>query len=317
MIEVEPTIREQFERGIPYYGYDSTTPKPELAFLAQEAVEACLEAHSALYEERFPVVAFSDENSGEDDKYVSFADSFGNPLYTNWDPTHPSTDIGIRGLNPDFRGPANQTTVIHSDGYAAEEFARGGAPYVAIDALHAVGNLNRFVTEHIVRQMLTDLALAYDQEPSEYIEKFIPRDMRPRILTRAILNHAVVSELVGGDGRPLRMKEHRDQSSFTVDTFQTGPGLEYLEEGIWKSARGRISCFPGQADDCLEGRSRGAIHRVVRDCGVLPTSQMLDADIDRIAFPTFVMASGLHSRVIRPNSQDTHPDVRAQELLAA
>lgn len=310
------TIRKTFEAGEPWYEFSDLVPKKELALRIQGAEEACLTVHTALYEavaEKRAVV-FDDEHEHTDGvaKFVSLPDRDSKPSYFRWDPTHAATDIGLRGVNTEFEGVANPVTIIHADKAAVSDFIERGAPRELIEAVDAVGLLNAFVVAHVVRPMLRQIANEYCEDQNTYIEKFLPKGKRARTLTRVILYHTLAKNggrPIGSDGAQLLIKEHNDQSSFTVDSMQSGPGLEYMVDGKWEAAHSGIACFRGIADDGMQEQMKPTTHRAKYDRDVLEAANlnMQSRGIGRLAMPTFVSLSGENVRVVPPSSPQTHP----------
>lgn len=314
MSELKSTIKECFEEGRPYYGFDSLVPKSELHKRALNAIEASLWAHQELYEaDRIDkTIQFDDEHSNEVAKYISLPDKYNQPCYGAWDPLNPATDIGLRGLNPRFKDSANATTIVHADNQAVDDFYHRGAPEVVIECLDATSKLNKFIISQVVSPMLQQIAEAYGENPNTYRKIFLPEDTRIRTLTRVILYHQSafnMPRLTGSDGAELLIKEHCDRSSFTIDGYQSGPGLEYFEDERWHKAGTKLTCFRGTADDFMFGAMKATLHRAVKT--VQPesaTTELLNSfGIQRASVPTFVSASGENVRVVTPNSSETHP----------
>lgn len=309
------TIRQCFEKGEPYYGMGDYVPKQELNNRVGDAITASLAAHSALYDavEDGSAVVFGDEHSGEEEKFVSLPNKYNEPCYFRWDNQHPATDVGLRGLNPEFKNVANPTTIIHADNHVLKDFIEMGAPPVLLDALDSVAKLNKFVLSQIVRPMLTNIAREYGGRPEQYLPVFIPKDGRIRTLTRSILYHLAVEDEVrpvGSDGKTLLIKEHADQSAFTVDTAQSGPGLQYFVNGHWEDTGQEIACMRGTADDNIYELMKPTLHRVVDTPQNTPLATTLKhGGIKRIALPTFVSANGSDARIVQPSSNETHPDM--------
>lgn len=306
------TIKETLERGEPYYGLDESIPKNMLDSYVKGAQEACLAAHEALYTDKVRTIIFDDEHSGEVSKFISFVNKYREPCYNRWDKNYPATDVGIRGVNLDFDGTANPTTIVHGDNLAPQDFQDQGAPEILVEALDSVALLNKFVLIHVVHPMLTRIAKSYGENPQDYIEQFIPTDRRIRTLTRVIMYHLDVPETlrpVGGDGAALLIKEHYDQSSFTIDSSQSSSGLQYHVNDQWLPAETSVACMRGTADDLMHETMLPTLHRAVfnSDSLINAPSYMKQVGIGRIATPTFVSPSGDSVRVVRPSSPDTHP----------
>ena len=310
------TIRQRFEKGEPYYGMGDYVPKQELDSRVGDVIAASLAVHSALYDavEDGSAVVFGDEHSGEEDKFVSLPNKYNEPCYFRWDPQHPATDVGLRGLNPEFKNSANPTTIIHADNHVLKDFIEMGAPPVLLDALDSVAKLNKYILSQIVRPMLTKIAREYGKRPEQYLPIYIPTDGRIRTLTRSILYHLNVEDgvsPVGTDGKTLLIKEHADQSAFTVDTAQSGPGLQYFVNGHWEDASQEIACMRGTADDNIHELMRPTLHRVVDAPQETPlATELKKHGIKRIALPTFVSANGGGTRIVQPSSKETHPDIQ-------
>lgn len=315
MTERLHAIRNNLINGIPYYGMDEELPREEFETLTQNAENACLAVHQSLYE-RFwnddgSIVVFGDPDSGEENKYLSFADHDGQPLYGAWDPKHSATDIGVRGANPDFPDVANPTTIVHADTQATRGLRERGAPVEVVDAMDSVAKLNYFIEEYVVRPYLELVAEATAIERDTYLAHFFAqeRGRRQRILTRVIMYHLNVDPQdrpIGDDDSPLLIKQHNDRSTITVDSRQTGPGLQYQEKGVWRDADTRVAVFRGTADSYLPIEAPPVTHRaVVRDIDVEP--RLARVGIARIAIPTFVSPIGANVRVVKPSSIETHP----------
>jgi hypothetical protein len=313
----ELNIRETFELGQPYYGIDDSVSKTKLKMLVEGAEQASLAVHDALYHGHLPVVVFDDVHSQEKDKFISLCDKDSKPCYGRWDEDYPATDIGLRGINLNFKGTASPTTIIHADSLAPSEFGAKGAPKILIEALDAIAKLHDFVIQDMARPMFQQIAETYGVDPRPYIETFFPSDgRRMRSLTRAIMYHAeVLAEMrpVGNDDKPLLIKQHKDQSSFTIDNGQTSPGLEYLVDGEWVPAHTSVACFRGTADDNMKEEMKPTVHRVVYDEEIAKrvTKEMARVGIIRAAFPTFIASSIDGARAVKPSSPETHPEIQS------
>jgi hypothetical protein len=306
-------LRKNVEQGIPQTSIVDKVSAHELGVYVKEAEEASLLAHQALYEDlgnSHPnVVTFGDEDSGERDKYVSYVDHRGVPMFGPWDPERPATDIGIRGVNPKFEGIANPTTVVHADTLAVKDFKERGTPEVVIDAIEAVAKLNAFVEEIIAKPYLARVARAFDVDPEAYLENFFDRERRQQILTRVIMYHTVAApgqRPVGRDGTPLLIKEHNDRGSWTFDIHQTAPGLQYRIGSEWRDATTEVTAFRGTADSYLPAELPPTLHRAVQREHE-PDARLSTVGIGRIAVPMFISPIHEDARIVRPSSAETHP----------
>lgn len=308
-------LRKNIEHGIPQTNVIDEVSAHELNLYIKEAEEASLIAHQALYLDYAggdsQVVTFGDDDSGEKNKYISYKDRHGNPLFGPWDIDRPATDIGIRGVNPGFEGVANPTTVVHADTLAAKDFKERGAPEVVIDAIEAVAKLNAFVEETVAKPYLGRVANAFDVDPESYLDNFFARERnrRQQILTRVIMYHTVAApgqRPVGSDGAPLLIKEHNDRGSWTFDIHQTAPGLQYRVGNEWRHATTEVTAFRGTADSYLPADLPPTLHRAIqRDYE--PERRLAQVGISRIAVPMFISPIHENARVVRPSSTETHP----------
>jgi hypothetical protein len=307
-------LRNNIEQGIPFSGFVDEITTHELGTYIKSAEEASLAVHESLYLDLAGgdprVVTFGDEDSGEKDKYISYADSNGNALFGPWNPEHPSTDIGIRGINPAFKGIANPTTVVHADTLATKDFMERGAPQEVIDAIDAVAQLNKFIVNTIAKPYLEQVAAAYSINPHEYTANFIAeqRGRREQILTRVIMYHLVAApgqRPIGGDGTPLLIKEHNDRGTWTFD-HQKYPGLQYNVDNEWHNATTEVTAFRGAADSYLPVDTPPTLHRAVERSFAVD-DRLRSVGIGRIAVPTFVSPIHNDARIVRPSSTETHP----------
>jgi|GEM_PF-2848010 len=308
-------LRKNIEQGVPQIDIVDEVDTHELSTYVKEAEEASLLAHAALYEDFVDgdpwVVTFGDPGSDERDKYISYTDYYGNPLFGPWDPKQPATDIGIRGANPNFTGVVNPTTVIHADSLALKEFQENGAPPVVVDAIAAVAKLNAHVEETIAKPYLANVARAFDIDPVDYLANFFAteRGRREQILTRVIMYHLVAApgqRPVGSDGTPLLIKEHVDKSSWTFDIHQTAPGLQYRVNKHWQDAGTEVAAFRGAADSYLPDKLPATLHRAVQREHT-PDKRLTSVGIGRIAVPMFISPIHPDARVVQSNSTETHP----------
>jgi len=308
-------VRRNIEQARPTPGIIDELTIHELGTYIKEAEEASLIAHAALYEgfvENDPrVITFSDDPR-EPDKYISFADLRGNPMFGPWNPKQPATDIGIRGANPHFPGVINPTTVIHADTLATDEFRYNGAPVEVVDAIAATAKLNEYVEETVAKPYLADVARAFDVDPQQYLDNFFARERgrREQILTRVIMYHLVArpgQRPIGSDSIPLLIKEHVDKSSWTIDIAQTAPGLQYRVNKVWHDAGTEVAAFRGSADSYLPASTLPAtLHRaVVREH--IPDARLAQVGIGRIAVPMFISPIHENARIVQSNSAQTHP----------
>lgn len=309
-------LRKNIEQGIPQTSVVDKISTHELGVYVKDAEEASLLAHQALYEDLANgnpnVVTFGDEHSGEKDKYVSYRDRYGVPMFGPWDPERPATDIGVRGVNPKFEGVANPTTVVHADTLAVQDFKERGAPEVVVDAIEAIAKLNAFVEEIIAKPYLARVARAFDTDPEAYLGNFFDRTRRQQILTRAIMYHTVAApgqRPVGTDGTPLLIKEHNDRGSWTFDIHQTAPGLQYRVNNEWRDATTEVTAFRGTADSYLPADLPPTLHRAVQR-EYTPDRRLTEVGIGRIAIPMFISPIHDDARIVRPSSAETHPTER-------
>ncbi|MDB5176561.1 MAG: hypothetical protein JWN75_229 [Candidatus Saccharibacteria bacterium] len=307
-------LRKNIEQGIPVSGFVDGVTTHELSTYVKGAEEASLNVHTSLYLDLANndprVMTFGDNDSGEKDKYVSYKDNNDTPLFGPWDPEHPSTDIGIRGVNPAFNGVANPTTVVHADTLAVQDFIERGSPQEVIDAIDAVARLNRFVEDMIAKPYLEQVADVYNIDPKQYTANFFAeqRGRREQILTRVIMYHLVAApgqRPVSSDGTPLLIKEHNDRGSWTFD-HQKYPGLQYMVDNEWHNATTEVTAFRGAADSYLSVDTPPTLHRAVEREHVVD-DRLARVGIGRIAVPTFVSPIHENARIVRPSSAETHP----------
>jgi hypothetical protein len=307
-------LRHNIETGTPTDQIVDDVTKHELSIYIKDAEEASLIAHGALsegYDNNDPrVIQFTDDPD-QPNKYLSFADRDGQPLFGPWDPDRPASDIGIRSASPDFDGIVNPTTVIHADMPAIEEFRQKGAPQEVIDAIATVAKLNEFVIDTIARPYLAAVATVYDIDPAEYQANFFrnERQRREQILTRVIMYHTTSApgqRPIGSDGTPLLIKEHVDKSSWTIDLHQTSPGLQYRVGKQWQDASTDIAAFRGTADSYLPTRLPATLHRAINKEHA-PDSRLSAVGIGRIAVPMFISPIHEDARVVSSHSAETHP----------
>jgi hypothetical protein len=317
MSSSERDIVANVEMGRPTVIHIAPSDMSDLNTYVDGAQEASLEVHTALYQDfadgNPQIVRFGEEGKGQKDAYISYKDHDGIPLFGDWDPTNTASDIGVRGVNPDFRDLVNPVTVVHADTLAIKDFKERGAPQTVLDAIDAVGRLNEFVEDAIARPYLEQVAEAFGADKEAYLANFFAkrRERRQRIVTRVIMYHLDATpgqRPVGSDGAPLLIREHKDRSSWTFDVRQTASGLQYFVDGIWQDAGTDIAAFRGTADSYLpiEAEVPGTVHRaVVRDFE--PEERLKLANIGRIAIPTFVSPIHDNARVVVPSSSETHP----------
>lgn len=316
---MKQSLTHHLEHGIPFSDFELGPHKTELDALVERAIDTSLEAHALLQnnylnEDHNYIATLDDEFSGEKAKYLTLKNGQGaKPMFRQWDPANPATDIGIRAIHPEFQGRANRTTIIHADSQAPKNFEYlFDQRHPAYEAIVAVSALNKFVVARIVKPFLNRVAELDGTHKQDYQELFYPGDRRAATLTRCIMYHTVKNPTlgpVGGDGQPLLIKEHCDQSSYTVDVHQTSSGLQYNVGGDWVDAGTDPAIFRGAADDFREQSGRPALHRVVETFeNQWGAAEKLRAKgIGRISLVTFVGPSGEHARPVRPNSVATHP----------
>lgn len=293
------TLREHLEVGKPYIMEHNTT---ELKTLGKGVEQATLEAHRHLYEgltENNPNVMVFTDDEKEPKKYITFRDSHGEPCYIEFQEGNSATDIGIRGVNPDFGGVINPTTVVHADREAVKDFHDRGAPKVLVDALDAVRIFNNFIVKKVAQPYLRQVAEEYSVDPDEYVENFFPTGERAHTLTRVIMYHLDAVEgmrpIGETDGVPLLIKQHNDKSAFTIDSVQTSSGLQYydIEKKEWINAGTEVACFRGSAESFLPEILPPTAHRVVfeEDLKEKAATNLVKVGIGRIAIPTFICPS--------------------------
>lgn len=307
-------LKGNLEQGVPTVGIVDDITKHDLDVFVKDAEEASLIAHKALYDgymdEDPGVMSFTDE-ADKPDKYISFADRNGKPMFGPWNPEQPASDIGIRGANPNFDGIINPTTVIHADTLALQEFMENGAPQEVVDAIAAVAKLNAFVEEVIAKPYLARVGEAYGINHRRYLANFFAseRGRREQILTRVIMYHLVATpgqRPIGSDGTPLLIKEHVDKSSWTIDIHQTAPGLQHRAKKQWHDASTEVATFRGSADSYLPARLPATLHRAVMREHT-PSDRLREVGIGRIAVPMFISPIHENARIVQPNSAETHP----------
>lgn len=307
-------LQKNIEQGQPTTDIIDEVVSQEIKTYIMCAEEAALIAHTSLYDayaDSDPrIVTFTDSVS-EPDKYISFMDSDGRPLFGPWNPEQPASDIGIRGANPSYEGVVNPTTVIHADTMALDEYKRNGAPSEVVYAIAMTARLNEYVEEYVAKPYLTAVARSFDVDPRAYLEHFFAteRGRREQILTRVIMYHAVASpgqRPSGTDGEPLLIKEHVDKSSWTIDIHQSTPGLQHRVGKKWHDASTDIAAFRGTADSYLPVTLPATLHRaVMRDHE--PPDHLRRVGIGRIAVPMFISPIHEGARVVQSNSAETHP----------
>lgn len=308
------SVKYNVERGIPHIDLVDDIAAHELEVYVKDAEEASLIAHSALYDgfERGDanIISFTDQ-ADQPDKYLSFRGRDGQPLFGPWNPEQPTSDIGIRGANPNFHGVVNPTTVIHADTLAAQDFHENGAPSAATDAIAAVAKLNTYVEETVAKPYLVAVGRAFGIDPETYLANFFARERarREQILTRVIMYHLMAApgqRPTGSDGTPLLIKEHVDKSSWTIDIHQTGPGLQYRVEKTWQDAGMQTAAFRGAADSYLGVKTPATLHRAV-EREHAPSERQRRVGIGRIAMPMFISPIHEDARIVQSNSAETHP----------
>ena len=305
-------LAHHLANGIPYNELSEWLHTTEFKQRIALAEETTLAAHDSLYERWAAgdpnVIEMDDHFSGEQAKYISFSDREGQPLYGQWDPANPATDIGLRGINPLYEGRANQTTIVHADNRTWQDFSERGAPPAVLEAVGAVSSLNKFVVAQVVMPFLGRVAELDGNNRSEYQRLFYPLDKRASTLTRAILYHKQSSrhpgQPVGSDGKPLHIREHVDQSSYSVDVYQSCPGLQYNVRGEWRDAGTDAAVFRGGGEDFRGRKAPAALHRVEDRH---EQYESVSATIARLAIVTFVSPSVEGVRIVQPSSVETHP----------
>jgi hypothetical protein len=319
------TLKQYLEAGKPYAMDVTDLEQQTIIDLGKKVELTSLAAHVQMYDAYArgdqTVTVFTDDEN-EPDKYISFTDSDGRPCYTEFEKGNSATDIGIRGVNPEFNGVINPTTVVHADKDAVHDFRERGAPEVMIHALDAARLFNNFIVQHVAKPYLRQVAEENGVDWSEYMQHFFPVDRRAHTLTRVIMYHLDAKEgmrPVGETGGvPLLIKQHNDKSSFTVDSVQTSSGLQYYNTQTkqWENAGTEVACFRGSADSFLPGRVPPTAHRVVFEEGLAEKAapHLVQAGIGRIAIPTFV--SPTRSKLVKTSgatnptkSFDSTPDI--------
>ncbi|MBP7767386.1 hypothetical protein KA068_02610 [Candidatus Saccharibacteria bacterium] len=311
--KLEVSLRER----MPFY---SERIQPgDIEVQAKYAVISCIDAHNELYQSFYErgsreVGRFGDEFSGEDDKYISWliADRLA---FGQWKEGNPATDVGIRGINPEFDGSANQTTVIHANSAWSKLFRN--APISTQRALEGVYDVARDVRNRLVLPYLAAIATIHGINEGEYVSHFFRDGITECSIARAILYHAVDTKvpqlaIVGNDGADLSIKEHCDQGAFTADIWTSGPGLQYLSpSGEWRNTEDTgIAIFPGAGEKHLgiESDLAGIVHRVVSidKPGDLPSNSK-QRPLKRIALPYFISSLEDNVDPVMPSSAATHP----------
>ncbi len=315
MTERISDLKRNLQKGIPYYGMDDEVDREALAQHVAAAQETTIAAHEALQQaiQEGRVVFLDGDKPGEEKMYVTFPDKDGKPCLFAWDPGNPATDIGIRTVNPEYKGTVNPTTIFHADSQAERDFLTRGAPLEAIEAIAAMTRFNQFILREIAKPYLSKIALAFGQDPGQYLDLFVPNNKRPRTLTRAILYHLnapAEQRPVGPDGESLLIKAHNDKGSYTIDGAQSSPGLQYRVDDEWHEAETRIACFRGAADDYLPEVTPPTTHRAVfrPELQAEPSPELAKRGIARIAIPTFISPSVDGARVVKAGSVETHPE---------
>ena len=313
------SLKHHLEHGIPYSDIDTSVHTPELDSAMQHAVWLGVQAHSGLQNEydnlwsrQVHLSTEDDPFSGEKSKYIVPKDGNGELLYRQWDSGNPATDIGIRMINPGFSGRANRNTILHADSEAEREFRKITTPAYIFDAMMALAALNKLVVARIAIPFLHRVAEIDGIPKDEYRNHFFPPNKRAHTLTRCIMYHTVTGNTLtpqGSDGAPLLIKEHCDQSSFTIDVHQTSSGLQYNIGGDWVDAGTEPAVFRGAAEDFRQQSTKPALHRVVEtiENQYLSPEWMRNAGIGRVSLVTFIGPSDSDSRVVQPSSSQTHP----------
>ncbi len=293
------TLKQHLDAGKPYIMDVTRSQQQELNKLGKVVEATSLEAHRQMYlaykRGDQSVRVFTDDES-EPEKYISFTDRDGEPCYTEFEKGNSATDIGIRGVNPEFTGVINPTTVVHADKDAVHEFRERGAPGVVIRALDATRLFNNFIVRHIAKPYLYQVAEENGLDPVEYLRHFFPIGQRSHTITRVIMYHLDAKKgmrPVGmSDGESLLIKEHTDKSSFTVDSLQTSSGLQYydLKTRSWVNAGTDVAIFRGSAPSFIPDNPPPTAHRVVyeEDLREKAAPHLKDAELGRIAVPTFI-----------------------------
>ena len=319
MSEVLATL----ERGGPYLGIDARVSKTKLDRYVEQAVATSLLAHRAVYEalkENHPrAIIFDDIHEGKKGKakFVSLGDAHGNECYDRYEPTHAATDIGIRCWNPEYPGTASTVSIVHANTHAEEFYERRDAPEEVINAVGAVGELNHFAIEEVIKPFLAEVAEECGLSPEEYIKVFYPEDGSwERTVTRIIMYHSDINPSqrpIGSDNKALGGKEHFDQSAWTGKIKESAPGFEWLDKSgltpLWTPVSdGKVAVFRSAADAYLPVDLPGCAHRGVYDeTGAYPTTTEMDkAKISRWAAVTFPTASLKSAIAVRPSSDETH-----------
>ncbi|MDO8336578.1 MAG: hypothetical protein Q7T74_07450 [Candidatus Saccharibacteria bacterium] len=301
------TLKQHLEVGKPFAMPIKASEQAAIVALGEVVEATSLEAHKQMYQayERgdSSVTVFTDDPR-EPEKYISFVDRNGEPCYNEFVAGNSATDIGIRGVNPEFDGVINPTTVIHADKDAVHDFREKGAPQVVVKALDAARLFNNFIIERIARPYLRQVALENEVNPDEYLQHFYPFATRPHTLTRVIMYHIDAKDgmrPVGEtDGVPLLIKQHNDKSAYTIDSVQTSSGLQYydLETREWVNAGTEVACFRGSAESFLPTAPPPTAHRVVfeEDLREKASPRLLKAKVGRMAIPTFICPVNIGDR---------------------
>lgn len=317
---MKESLHHSLEHGIPYSDISTLYGEQRLHNLLSSVRSTGLNAHFDMYR-RFrydsrEITTMSDEEINGNEKYIAYSDKRGKPLYGCWDPERPTTDVGIRGINPNYHETANQTTILHADEDTTDEFEQRHATESAQQAMFALSRLHRFVKQEIARPFLGQIAKIHGIDQREYLDHFFPSDKRHNSLTRAILYHDTLGEWhdlhqpIGSDGEKLFIKEHNDQSSYSINLYQTAPGLQYRLGRDWVDSVDGVSIFRGAGEDFLETPTKASLHRVVqkhKERALWAPGDLRACGIARLAIVMFLSPADEHARVVRPNSPETHP----------
>lgn len=314
-------LKQNLLEGVPYYGMDEGVSHGELEEKGKALEEAAAAAHEALYlgfhEGNPQVGVFDDPDSESNGQYIGFRDGEGEVCFGPWDPNDQGSDIGLRAANPDYKGVLNPTTVLHADLMALVDFQRRGAPKELIEAIDAAVLFANFTVKKIAIPYLEQVAEAFEKDPKKYVDHFFPEGQRAHTIQRTILYHANAPEGMRPtsqlDGAELLIKEHKDKTSFTIDTRQSSTGLEYFVDGIWRSAKTKIACFRGANDDLLTTSGEGSLtpstfHRALY-LNLPPEDippHLASRGLVRAAMPLFVSQCAADARRVKANSTDTH-----------
>lgn len=316
-------LHTALEEGVPF---TQTIKGPDkLHFIVADlATKSCVEAHESLYEAiaTHPERVATFGKSFDESQYISWALENGAPAFSAEDSQKPNTDTGIRTVNPESADNAtNKATVIHTTKWS-NRYTTLGRPGLE-SAMRSLGIVADSIRRQLVEPYLKAVAVIHGINPDEYYEHYFSPDRNGSSIMRAIMYHADATVPAVDGNTELLIKEHVDQSGFTVNVYTSGPGLQYMDkDGIWHDSHQipfhEVAIFPGAGEQHLPNKIDPIVHRVkkipqprtVEYC-ILQNSQDRTNTgtprIDRISFPYFISSQEPDAKVVPPHSEVTHP----------